>query len=799
MRVETFLDYNKILKAVFNIEGADINYDFICTTNEGNLATNIVENLQRVSTLEENPESDIYRLKISDTIFINISKTTGEIECINTLTAFETRALAQGKEIEGLFERTDKTDFTPKTDLYTHFAGALSPDILLRVAENHELPYPSSMLRECGVDIGKYNIDENGLIQIRDLDKDDIEKFKSRLMISQVTQETFNKMEDVYRLRGPFTKNKELFADYLRALAEDYKEKGIEYAELSFSAFISDPEYMRVMEETLPEIENESGVKLRFLAGIWRHSDKEWNLDDIDRIKSVAKSRYVVGCDVMGHETNSTDSVAEELQEMARYAMESDPNFVIRVHAGENPMFKENVSRALEIIYEEYKKMPEGTTMPKVRIGHGLYGVDERTLNLAKEMGAIIEFNMSSNLALNNINAIREVPIAEYIRNGIKVVLATDGHGMYSTSGEQEALLASAAGVRSEDFAKIQEVENEVMQMAKEREEEHLPIENIEELYDVTYKTADGKARYTREVGEKYRAEKEKAIEHLGEKIAFTGAIIDSKMIAEATDGKIPVMITGASKGNWPNISLEDQENIRVVMQVLANTLNPETTYLVTGGTNHGVEKEMHEAVNRRNKSAEEQLVLLGTLTLEAANDATNSLEKDTITHATILESNGRLASNWMDLPDTQLEYIQERNGCMIAVGGGGVVNDMIQRAHNIGVDMHLMDGPYGASTNKSRSLSGNNYSFKTGEELLKRLYEKNPSMFREGFSLENISEYVEQARLQIEGKEHGILEGKENELRTLEAEERSISEAERLIKAISKDKTKDIGQSIGE
>lgn len=159
---------------------------------------------------------------------------------------------------------------------------------------------------------------------------------------------------------------------------------------------------------------------------------------------------------------------------------------------------------------------------------------------------------------------------------------------------------------------------------------------------------------------------------------------------------------------------------------------------------------------------------------------------------------NGRLANNWMDLPDMQLEYVQERNGYMIAVGGGGVVNDMIQRAHNIGVDMHLMDGPYSASTNKSSSLSGNNYSFKTGEELLKRLYEKNPSMFHESFSLENISEYVEQARLQIEGNEHGILEGKENELRALEAEERSISEAERLIKTISKDRDQD-GQSIGE
>jgi len=45
--------------------------------------------------------------------------------------------------------------------------------------------------------------------------------------------------------------------------------------------------------------------------------------------------------------------------------MEADPNFVIRVHAGENPMFKENVSRALEIIYEEYKKCRKVHRCPK--------------------------------------------------------------------------------------------------------------------------------------------------------------------------------------------------------------------------------------------------------------------------------------------------------------------------------------------------------------------------------------------------------------------------------------------------
>ena len=97
-------------------------------------------------------------------------------------------------------------------------------------------------------------------------------------MISPVTQETFNKMEEIYALRGPFTKNKELFPDLLHSLAETYRDTGVEYAELSYSSFIGDREYMEMINEHIPEIEAQTGVKLRFVAGLWRHSDKEWNL-----------------------------------------------------------------------------------------------------------------------------------------------------------------------------------------------------------------------------------------------------------------------------------------------------------------------------------------------------------------------------------------------------------------------------------------------------------------------------------------------------------------------------------------
>ena len=136
---------------------------------------------------------------------------------------------------------------------------------------------------------------------------------------------------------------------------------------------------------------------------------------------------------------------------------------------------------------------------------------------------------------------------------------------------------------------------------------------------------------------------------------------------------------------------------------------------------------------------------------MEAAKEGgTAGIEADTITHAQILEVNGRRAQSWLDLPDTQLEYVRKRSGLMIALGGGSIVSNMIQRGHNTGTRMMLMDGPKGASTEKSRSLRGNGYSFKTAEELIMRLYQEQPEIFKPDFKPEDIPALIAQAEAEI-------------------------------------------------
>ena len=160
----------------------------------------------------------------------------------------------------------------------------------------------------------------------------------------------------------------------------------------------------------------------------------------------------------------------------------------------------------------------------------------------------------------------------------------------------------------------------------------------------------------------------------------------------------------------------------------------------MTGGTNHGVERELHIIANEFNQTAKKPLIVLGTLTEEAAKNSnspneklrnSNKIEKNTITHAITPVLNGKIAKRWFDLPDTVLSMVQEQNGEMIAIGGGAIVGDMILRAHNMGINMHIMSTVEGASKEKSQSLEGFGYDFKDAEELIAQILKSKPELFK--------------------------------------------------------------------
>ncbi|MFI3242177.1 MAG: hypothetical protein R3Y43_06385 [Alphaproteobacteria bacterium] len=665
------------------------------------------------------------------------------------------RMLARPNSTFKPFPRTDTTGLEKQTDLHTHHAGCLSPEDLIYLGLKHNIYIPQSVLEENGISCSKYKKNEDGDVSLISLaaDKEAIKQYADSMRIPNIKQETFNKLEDIYNARKPFTKNPVLFEDTLRQIAKRYGENGITYVELSATSIVERPEELEVVHRIMPEIEKETGCKVRFLAAVSRHSAIEKIEDNCDRIMAIAKDPYVVGMDFLGHETNSTKTFGNALKRVAKWSMLNDQSFTLRVHAGESPLFADNVKDVLSIVKQSKKELEEDghkdLIYPEVRIGHGLYGVTDETLSLCKELDAIVEFNISSNLALNNLDSLEEVPIKKYDDKGIRFVLGSDGYGLYNTFAQQGLILTQATGLSRGAFLNMQQTERDIIakkqtQFNKEMivvKKRLLQGDAFADLYPVTFTGENNQSRYTEDVKTRDEEEVKRIQQFLHEEISKCGAQTDEEQIAKDIEGKKPILISGASAKSWSKISEEHQDEIRTAMNVLVNVIDPQKAFLVTGGINQGVEKQAHEMANAYNKQAKNKIIVLGTLTEAAATRDVTSIDRDTITHATILSLHGKIAKKWFDLPDTVLSFVEEKQGTMIAIGGGAIVRDMIQRAHNMKFEPNLMQGPQGASTAKAKIFP--KYAFEGARGLIERLYKRNPDIFKKDFNIDNLDEII--------------------------------------------------------
>ena len=257
-------------------------------------------------------------------------------------------------------------------------------------------------------------------IEIKDVDKipeKDIVKYTKQMLKD-------HEKENKYQ-------HNSLRQDKLLWIAREYQKQGIRYVEIADTELVKlgEPaiQYLEEIHEIMPKIEAETGVKIRFLAAIRRipltiikdqETSRTYLRDNLDVIKAVAKSPYVVGSDFIGEEINDITELKPVIQELVSYVVNEDEDFTIRIHAGENDSLRENVSKAIEIVM---KATPENKKIPKVRIGHGLYTPDlnseegKKLIQNLKKSKAVLEFQLTSNVRLNNLNALENHPLRQYI------------------------------------------------------------------------------------------------------------------------------------------------------------------------------------------------------------------------------------------------------------------------------------------------------------------------------------------------------------------------------------------------
>ena len=379
---------------------------------------------------------------------------------------------------------------------------------------------------------GKYlsrKIDDNTEINFADLILNGIEnsshnipRIRASLAVMKDGQAVFTNLEKVYIYRYVFTKGVEakqpidicpedvdripdkdivaalhqmgrdrenaafahntLYQDQLLWAARSYQRVGVTYAEISDTALVKKEDAAAVLREihgVMPAVTEETGVTLRFLAAFRRIpltilKDQivrgNYFQENLEVLKAVAIDPYVAGSDFVGEEMNDI----LELQPIIRAVVEiakDIPSYVVRIHAGENDSLPDNV---LNSILAVEKSLAPGQRFPHMRVGHGLYTASLKSkkgrllLDKLKEHHVVLEFQITSNVRLNNLSRLNKHPLKQYLHASVACVQGTDGGALYGTDSIDEQLsLESNLHLSFEDMLKMRTVEDRIIREAQ--------------------------------------------------------------------------------------------------------------------------------------------------------------------------------------------------------------------------------------------------------------------------------------------------------------------------------------------
>ena len=525
--------------------------------------------------------------------------------------------------------------------------------------------------------------------------------------------------------------NNNLRQDKLLWVAREYQKQGIKYVEITDTelAKLGEPaiKYLEEIHEIMPKIEEETGVKIRFLAGIRRipltiikdqKTSGSYLRDNLNTIKAVAKSPYVVGSDFIGEEINDITDLKPVIQELVNYVVNEDENFTIRIHAGENDSLRENVSKSIETVIDA---TPKGKKIPQVRIGHGLYTPDldseegKELIKNLKKSGAILEFQLTSNVRLNNLNALDNHPLKKYIKSGVKCVQGTDGVGLYgSDTIEEQLALYNLLDLNNEDFEKMRKVEEEVIKKG-EKYFENKQIKFEEFLNGRTVREA------ILEQENKNIEESNKNKVKLRLKSNLESEIVLKEKIKKLPENKIPIVIAGGSfnsKGRNTVLTEEGKEILRNLIQ----KINSEKAYFVIGHKMQGYEKAIVDISKELNKKFEIDAII-PKLVSENEKDSLLDKELNGVCISTEAEGLGIYKS-------FNYEIFERRSSVVLAFDGNSPVSNLVQEAKNgKGKSKIYINEEIPVLKEKARYLGGYVIPFNMEQNIVDKIISDNPEI----------------------------------------------------------------------
>ena len=394
-------------------------------------------------------------------------------------------------------------------------------------------------------------------------------------------------------------RNNTLFQDKLLWIARNYERYGISYAEITDTSLVKKEQAAEVLSQihaVMPAVTEETGVLLRFLTGIRRVpltivrdrvTPDDYLAENLQVLRAVAADPYVAGSDIVGEEINDILELKNVIKELVEIAG-GIPGFVIRIHAGENDALRDNVANSITCIRES---LVSGQQMPTVRIGHGLY-----TSNLSSPRGkkliqdildsnAVLEFQLTSNVRLNNLSDLSHHPLRQYLRSGIRCVQGTDGGALYGTNSiDEELALEKMLGLSHTELCQMRKAEDEIVSAGL------AAFEEKQRLFSSSRGKMDITDYLEQQIGKS--SKQSSALWNAGRKTDAEQLL--SGQIAPFPEGKMPVILAGGSF-NSDRHTTQVREEGKQLLEALLESADPEKVFFVIGHRLCGYEKYLVE------------------------------------------------------------------------------------------------------------------------------------------------------------------------------------------------------------
>ncbi len=397
--------------------------------------------------------------------------------------------------------------------------------------------------------------------------------------------------------KHPIYRKNTLFEDEMLWVARQYQKQGIEYVEIADTNLVKSPEAaaleLKQMHHIMPYVEEETGVRIRLLAALRRipltlvktnTTPANYLRDCLDILKTVSKDPYVRGCDIVGEEINDINELRPVIKELVAIAKD-DPSFTIRIHAGENDSLLDNVSNSIKCVKES---LAPGQKLPIFRLGHGLAvpslksKAGKQLLDLIKENHVALEFQITSNVRLNNLIDITKHPFREYLKHGVHCLQGTDGCGIYGTDSMDEQLaLINLLGLTEPEMRKVIKTEENIIAFTKKA--------------FITKSESFKEFLNGRSIEKAFVAEVKKNRKNSNELVLDVTNSIDAReslknQIKELPWDKTPIVIGGGSF-NSDTRKTRMQTQSKNFINKLLNELDPEKYFFVIGHKLEGYEK----------------------------------------------------------------------------------------------------------------------------------------------------------------------------------------------------------------